>query len=410
MRILIHDFGAYPFSVQLSRELATRGHEVLYVYFDESSSVRGEVARRKDDPAGFATVGIGRDDKSRRSSFAKRLLHDFDYALHLTAEARTFSPDVVVSADCPLISQKALQAFASRSNAKFVFWLQDLFGIAIEAVVGRKHPKLSKLVAAPFKLLEHHVLKASDQVLAISPAFQDYVESVTHEDSSTVLFPNWAPLNSVPNHPEVPDQLGLPKSKRILYSGTLGLKHNPDFLAELATAVGRDNAHVVVVSEGPGRDRLEQLKAEGSIENLFLLDFQPFEDVPSVLGSADVLVALLTADASAFSVPSKILGYLAAGRPVLALMPLDNYSAEIVKDAGAGIVVHPADHREAINEVKALLQSSQKSKQLGENARNYAESEFNIATIADRFEEACGIEASINLNETIASPTVGAAL
>ena len=31
MRIVIHDYGGYPFTAQLARSLAGRGHEVLYL-------------------------------------------------------------------------------------------------------------------------------------------------------------------------------------------------------------------------------------------------------------------------------------------------------------------------------------------------------------------------------------------
>lgn len=401
MRILIHDFGAYPFSVQLSRELATRGHEVLYVYFDESSSIRGNVGRHKDDPKRFSSVGIGRDDDARRTSFVRRLTHDLSYALHLVAEARSFAPDLVVSADCPLISQKALQSYAARSNARFVYWLQDLFGLAIEAVIGRKNTAVARLAAAPFKSLEHHLLGVSDEVLAISPAFVDYVESTTSNARSAHLFPNWAPIETKKSKPSSSglDLLDLPGGQRIIYSGTLGLKHNPDFLADLALAVREEGAHVVVVSQGPGRERLEALKVNQLIDNLFLLDFQPSENVPSVLASADVLVAILTADASAFSIPSKILAYLTVGRPILALMPRDNFSAAIVKEAKAGIVVDPANEQAAIQEVRSLLQNRATSEQLGRNARTFAEEQFDIRKIADRFEKACRIEQSIDLKE-----------
>lgn len=406
MRILIHDFGAYPFSVQLSRELASRGHEVHYVYFDESSSVRGDVAKRADDPTTFTVTGIGTDDTSRRSSFWRRLWHDCGYALHLIAEARSFSPELVVSADCPLVSQKALQAFSVRSGAKFVYWLQDLFGLAIDAVVGRTRPLLSKAISAPFKALEHHLLRVSDEVLTISPTFSNYVASTGRPVNSIHLFPNWAPLADQ-DEADCPDRLAdldIPRNKRVLYSGTLGLKHNPDFLAELAMSIVQHDAHVLVISEGQGRNRLEELKLRNEIDNLFLLDFQPFEAVPTILASADVLVALLTRDASAFSVPSKILSYVSVGRPVVALMPTDNQAAHVVKDASAGFVFDPAQKVQAIQQIHSLLCDPEEAERLGKAARSYAEAEFEITEIADKFEAICVSPQEIDLNHLAREP------
>ena len=63
-------------------------------------------------------------------------------------------------------------------------------------------------------------------------------------------------------------------------------------------------------------------KACGSLR---CLGFQPFEVLPDVLGSADVLVAILEPDAGVFSVPSKVLSYFCAGRPVLLAVPVKTW-------------------------------------------------------------------------------------
>ena len=67
---------------------------------------------------------------------------------------------------------------------------------------------------------------------------------------------------------------------------------------------------LVVVSEGRGADWLaEQGRNEPALR---LLPYQPYDRLPEVLASADVLIAVLEPEAGAFSVPSKILTYLCA--------------------------------------------------------------------------------------------------
>ena len=88
---------------------------------------------------------------------------------------------------------------------------------------------------------------------------------------------------------------------------------------------------------------LAEQAAATKIDSLKCLGFQPFEAMPDVLGSADVLVAILEADAGVFSVPSKVLSYLCAGRPLLLAVPGENLAAKIVVECGAGLVVEPSD-------------------------------------------------------------------
>ena len=58
--------------------------------------------------------------------------------------------------------------------------------------------------------------------------------------------------------------MGLTGHPVVLYSGTLGLKHDPSILALIAAQlrVSHPDASVVVVSEGKGRDWLEDWKRE----------------------------------------------------------------------------------------------------------------------------------------------------
>ncbi|CAN5295140.1 hypothetical protein BH18ACT4_BH18ACT4_13690 [soil metagenome] len=142
----------------------------------------------------------------------------------------------------------------------------------------------------------------------------------------------------------------------------------------------------MVVSEGAGGDWLVRERASRGLENLVLLPYQPFDQLPDVLGTADVLLALLASDAGVFSVPSKILSSLCAGRPVLAAMPLANLGARTIEGAGAGIVVAPDDVEGFLAGAEKLLADERLRHHQGRSARAYAEQTFDIERITDRFE------------------------
>ena len=158
---------------------------------------------------------------------------------------------------------------------------------------------------------------------------------------------NWAPLEDMPLRPREnawSRQQNLGEGARFIYSGTLAMKHNPALLLELARMLDRDSSgELLVVSEGAGVEWLAEQAAGEGLRSLRCLGFQPFEVLPDVLGSADVLVAILEPDAGVFSVPSKVLSYFCAGRPVLLAVPRENLAAKIVVESGAGLVVEPSD-------------------------------------------------------------------
>ena len=98
-----------------------------------------------------------------------------------------------------------------------------------------------------------------------------------------------------------------------------------------------------------------------------------------VLGASSALIATLEEDAGIFAVPSKVLNYLCAGRPILLAVPSGNLSARLVAEAGAGYGYPPGDVE---GFVAAALDLRRK---LGENGRRYAETNFTPEIVLRQF-------------------------
>jgi glycosyltransferase involved in cell wall biosynthesis len=221
----------------------------------------------------------------------------------------------------------------------------------------------------------------------ISEDFLPLLRSWGLGNSNLDVIENWAPIAELPALPRRNAwavEHDLDGRAVFLYSGTLGFKHDPTLLLALAHWAGRRDALVVVVSEGPGADWLAEREQDEPA--LRLLPYQPYDRLPEVLASADVLVAVLEPEAAAFSVPSKILSYLCVARPLLASVPGDNLAARVVERSGGGVVVPPGDTAAFLSAAETLLDEPGRRVELGGRARAYAETAFDIGAIADRFE------------------------
>jgi glycosyltransferase involved in cell wall biosynthesis len=166
------------------------------------------------------------------------------------------------------------------------------------------------------------------------------------------------------------------------------MKHNPELLLRLAKChIDNKDVRIVVVSEGIGADWLAEKKEALSLGNMVILGFQPFDQLPAVMGAADVLVAILQKDAGVFSVPSKILSYMCAERPVLAAFPQENLSARIITENNAGIVVDPDDSEAFCQNSTKLMRDADLRRQMGKSSRDFAENNFDISIIKNKFLE-----------------------
>jgi glycosyltransferase involved in cell wall biosynthesis len=391
MRILIHDYSGHPFQVQLSRALAKRNHQVLHLYCSSFQTPRGLVQKLSTDCDNFSCRAIELSRPFEKYKFTKRFFQEIEYGNLLVKEVDKFKPDILISANNPLDPQRILLKYCNKYNIKFIFWLQDIYGHAIKKLLTRKLSILGKVIGLYYIKSETSMLQKSDRIIIISEDFKKILQKAGILEKKIELIHNWAPLenlqmqakdNSWSREHKLHDKLC------IVYTGTLGLKHNPELLAHIALSL-REQSHVriVVVSEGLGADFLQKKKDEYQLSNLIILGFQPFELIPEVMGTADILIAILDRDAGVFSVPSKVLTYHCAGRPLLLSVPQENLSARLVEEMETGIVVPPNENGRFLNEVKRLIGDGGLREKYGRNARRYAESTFDIEKITDKFEK-----------------------
>ena len=388
MRLLVFDFSGHPFQAQLSRELSRRGHDVVHSWCAAYVSGHGRLEAAPSEAIRFEPVSVGRE--IAKTSYVRRSLQELRLGVDLVRHVLRRRPGVVLVANTPIPMLVMLAAALCVMRRPFVLWHQDVQAVAVARLAGTK---LSPIFGALARVLEWGERWASQRaagVVAITPAFRAVHEKWGTADKVRVI-PNWAPLDEISPRPRDNDWAALHDlvdEPTLLYSGTLGLKHDPELLVELAAAVRAQGTPVrlVVVNEGPAEPVVRAAAARLGVP-LTLLPFQPYADLPDVLASGDLLVVLLEQDAGEFSVPSKTLSYLAAGRPVLGLMPPENLAAELVLDAGG--FVAPPDRTSvaaAATWADRLLRDPDRLSQLGVESRELAEQEFALEGCADEFE------------------------
>jgi colanic acid biosynthesis glycosyl transferase WcaI len=394
MKIIVHDYAGHPFQVQLSRRLAARGHEVLHLYCASTHTPRGELERRADDPPGFQIRAIALSEMIPKHNFFRRYTLEVDYAKKLVAECELSGAEVILSGNTPSIPQQRLASWCRKKGVRLISWVQDIYGLAAYRLLVRKLPVVGHLVGKYFIALDKSAFRNSDAIVVITEDFTCVLAGWGIDRGRIHTIHNWAPLDGLPVRPRDNDwsrAQGLGTGLRFIYTGTLAMKHNPALLLALAkTLQEKSLGELIVVSEGPGVEWLAAEAAKQNITSLKRLGFQPFEVLPDVLGSADVLVAILEADAGVFCVPSKVLSYLCAGRPVLLAVPTENLVSRIVADEGAGLGVGPTDVNGFCAAALQLAASPELREKAGHAARHYAETHFDIDHITDRFEQICG--------------------
>ena len=396
MRLVVHDFPGHGFPLSLSRQLAALGHEVLHLYSQEFPSPRAITASASEARLTVAAVSIPGLYTSTKP--LQRLQGDRHYAAALVRRVAAFQPEVILGGNGPLAAQSRLLKYSRQQQIPFVFWLQDIYGRAFGLIAQERFGRLlGGLIGTMVSRWEQRLWRQSQSVIAISSDFAQALTKAGIAQERIAIIENWAVREDfIPPEPAITAawvaKQGLGGRRLIVYAGTLGFKHNPLLLAQVAAALAyypceppHSGVTLVVASEGRGRGLLEAEKQRLGLDCLHLIDFLPPQDFSTCLAAAEFCLVQLEADAGSYSVPSKILAYAAAGRAILAAIPSQNLAARILVQNALGEVVAPNHPEEFIRRAFDWLDQPKLLAQYGQNSLDYANAAFNLPTIADRF-------------------------
>lgn len=394
MRIVVHDYAGHAFPISLSRALAALGHDVVHAYASSLQTPRGDLARKSGDSTtlSFREIQMDPDYPRYKYSFRRRRNMEVRYGKEVAKFITSWKPDAVLSGNTPTETQEPITRAAIAEGGRFYYWVQDFYSLAVDQILRRKIPIAGGWVGSWYRRLDRRQFERSSKIITITEDFTPILSSEFGVDPANVaVVPNWALIEEIPVMPKDnawSRRHALHDKFVFLYSGTIGMKHNPAMLLELARRHSQNpEVRVVVVSEGIGADWLKKEVINANLSNLMILPYQPFQELPAVLASGDVLVGILEEEAGMFSVPSKTLSYLCASRPLLLAMPLKNLAARITGDNRAGLIVAPSDLEGFLDAAARLHDSESLRSELGLNARAYAEATFPIAKTAALFDK-----------------------
>jgi glycosyltransferase involved in cell wall biosynthesis len=287
------------------------------------------------------TQGLTRISRQAQLFGRRLLVPDENVGWNLTAIpaairiVRNEGIDVVVTTSPPS-SVHLIGAAAKKATG--VKWVADLR----DSVVAHPHRRAERLVVRAKEQGEHAVAKliarSADAITCVSDAIADEMR----ERSPA------GPVLTIPNGADFDDFAGLERHPtdrfRLTHTGSFFGKRDPrPFLTALKQS-GLDDVVVRFLGDFRASDR-EWAESLALGDRLELIAYAPRRRSLELQADSEALL-LLIPDAGGRGkgvLSGKVFEYLAAGRPILAVVPPDGAAAELIRSAGAGIVVAPDD-------------------------------------------------------------------
>lgn len=272
-------------------------------------------------------------------------------------------------------------------RAPIVFWTLDLWPESLSATGAINSKKILGLV----RKLVRFIYKRCDLILAQSKGFINHIRDTGGNGERIRYYPSWAEdifSGGDVSAPPSRASLGLPEGFLVMYAGNIGAAQDFESALDAAQRLKENrNIRWALVGDGRMRPWVEsEIKRRGLEETVSLPGQHPLESMPAFFSSADALLVTLKRNPIwSLTIPGKLQSYLAAGRPVVAV--LEGEGARIVEEAGAGAVCAPHDGESLSKAVTRLYEMGKDEREaMGKRGRKYYEENFDRKTLFDRLE------------------------
>ena len=367
---------------ELARHWAANGHEVSVltgfpnhptgtVHSDYKKKLRRLIFRESVD--GVSVVRTWLWPKPNRQALG-RMMSFLSFAISAAISGLFLSrPDVIIATSPQLLVGLTGWWLARAKRVPFVLEIRDLWPESLSAVgMGDDQSGLHRVLGG----IAAFLYRQSDRIVVVTAAFKTHLGNkwnvpaekifVVENGVETELF--------TPDRPDAQLKRELAGGKKFLacYLGTIGMAHGLETLLDAAADLQGSLPEwgFVLVGDGAEKERIADRASSMGLSNLRIITAQPREKIPSYICASDAcLVLLKRTPVFETVIPTKMLEFMACGRPVI--LGVEGQAKKIMQEAQAGICIEPENSRQLIEALKRLASDRSLQKTMGENGRQY---------------------------------------
>lgn len=381
---------------ELAEELATE-FEVTVICVVPSYSGKIDLAYKQEkyfyekiNGVSIIRVRVPEFTKTEKVSRIKNILAYFFGAI--IATIRLPKQDIVFTISQPPILGGLLGVIGKfLKKGKLIYNIQDFNPEQTRAVKYSKNTVVLNFAQSLDKLSTKYadqvVLVGRDMVGTLQERFKD------ENTPSYVLINNWIDEQTViplpDTHPRVvafKQHYHLENKFIISYSGNIGLYYDLENIMSIIKKFNdNESIRFVFIGEGTVKEKLQDIVEKEQLTNVRFIPYQDKENLVYSLNAADAHWVVNAKGVKGISVPSKVYGVMAVGKPILGILEKESEARIIIEQADCGYVVEPGDYQAVENMLRAILQNKAAFKEKGIKGRLYLEKHFSKDTSIKKY-------------------------
>lgn len=337
----IEQHSIYP---DLLREFINHGHRVFSVSsYERRLDKRTEIIKEKGHNGLHVKIG----NITKCSMIEKGISTLLIEQQYKNAIRRYFSKvkfDLVLYSTPPITLVGVVDYVKKRDNAKTYLLLKDIFPQNAIDLGMIKKSGIKGIIYKYFRNNEKNLYAISDRIGCMSQANVDYVLKHNPEIDPRIveICPNCiSAVDMSVSHKQrsvMRKKYGIPEDKTVfVYGGNLGKPQGIDFLIKcLRSQKNNDQAFFLIVGSGTEYAKIESFLFKTKQRNVKLMPQIPKDDYDIMVGSCDVGMIFLDHRFTIPNFPSRLLSYMQAKLPVLAVTDTNTDIGKVIVEGGFG--------------------------------------------------------------------------
>ena len=353
----------------LLREFYKNGHSV-YVISPVEKRKNQETKLLKTDKATILKLKIG---NTQKTNIIEKGISTISIEPQFIAGIKKYFSDVkfdlVIYSTPPITFCNAIEYVKKRDGAKTYLLLKDIFPQNAVDLGMMSKSGIKGLIYKVFRNKEKKLYRISDYIGCMSQANVDYVLKHNPEinPEKVEICPNSVEVIDMSVDEKTRDEIrrkySIPLDKKVfVYGGNLGKPQGIDFMIEcLKSQEKNKEVYFLIVGDGTEYGKIETYVESNKPSNVRLMKRLPKEDYDKMVAACDVGMIFLDQRFTIPNFPSRLLSYMQAKIPVLAVTDPNTDIGKVIVDGGFGWWCESNDVRAFAKSINTYLHDGRRS-------------------------------------------------
>lgn len=296
--------------------------------------------------------------------------------------------DVAIVHSPPLTLAYVAEWLKRKFNTRYIFGVQDIFPQnAIDLGIME-----NRIIIKLFEAIEMRAYRMADRITVNSEGNKKFlVEQKNVAAQKITVAQHWIdtrPFIKADNNNYFRKKYNLQDKFIFLFAGVIGPSQHLDLVVHSARELQEKKDIVfLLVGDGTEKKRLVNWVRHNGIKNVIFESFVPKEEYPALVKESNVGIVCISSKNKTPVVPAKILGYLAAARPVVAFINKESDVHLLIEKAQCGYSTISDNQQNVTETILKIYRDRDKLDRLGMNGFHFLNENLSRSVCVDEIEK-----------------------